>query len=171
MFKSLPLKVSVLGALTLPPVPYYIPPLHLQTPSKLIRTHSIHCLTTHLLPNPFPSRLRLLSTPFSEVTSYVPAVKSSAHCPGLILLEVLASFRAAGHWLPFEPFSLSLPSMTQPSPCFLTSSLATSRSHLQTCIPLPSPCNHTFQPLNLLFALVYLTYAQSLNDHLCEVES
>lgn len=101
MFKSLPLKVSVLGALTLPPLPYYIPPLHLQTPSKLIRAHSIHCLTSHLLPNPFPSSLRLLSTPFTEVTSSVPAVKSSAHCPGLILLEVLASFRAAGHWLPF----------------------------------------------------------------------
>lgn len=148
MFKILPLKVSVLGALTLPPLPYYIPPLHLQTPSKLIRTHSIHCLTSHLLPNPFPSSPRLWSTPLTEVPSYVPAVKSSAHCPGLILLEDLASFRAAGHWLPFEPFSLSLPSMTQPSPCFLTSSLATAQSHLQMCIPLPRPCIYTFQPLN-----------------------
>lgn len=93
----------------LPQQPYYLPPLHLQllqnvfAPTASTASPLTACLTHfHLV---------LFSTPLAELTSYVHEVKSSAHCSGLILHEPLASFRAVGHWLPFEPPSLPLSSM------------------------------------------------------------
>lgn len=94
----------------LPQQLYYLPPLHLQLLQNVFAPTASTASPLTACLNHFHLVL-LFSTPLAEVASYIHEVKSSAHCPGLILHEPLASFRAVGHWLPFEPPCLPLPSM------------------------------------------------------------